>query len=70
MTSRDFVYWLMGYFELNGIGNSGLTFEQAAVIKRHLQLVFVHDIDPQAGDQKKQDQLNAIHSTKDTKMRC
>lgn len=45
MTSRDFCFWLQGHFELSGAGP--LTADQAEVIRRHLSLVFLHEIDPQ-----------------------
>jgi hypothetical protein len=44
MQSRDFCFWLQGFFELGDDGaiNAG----QAATIKRHLDLVFAHEIAP------------------------
>lgn len=51
MTSRDFAYWLMGFFELNQ-PNKALTEEQVKVIKNHLKLVFLHEIDPSYSDNK------------------
>lgn len=49
MTSRDFCYWLMGYIEIQDASRAerpaGLTEEQRTVIKNHLNLVFVHEID-------------------------
>jgi hypothetical protein len=45
MTSRDFCYWLQGYFELMGNG-APVTDEQAEIIRNHLALVFHHEIDP------------------------
>ena len=44
MNTIDFCYWLQGYFELSG--DKHLTEEQTAVVKNHLNLVFVHEIDP------------------------
>jgi hypothetical protein len=59
VTSRDFAYWLKGYFEINGTGK-GMTPEQAAMVDRHLSLVFKHEIDPSfPADQ--QAELDAIH---------
>lgn len=47
MTSRDFVYWLQGYFEINGQPGTGiLTESQVDCIRKHLAMVFVHEIDP------------------------
>ena len=61
MTSRDFCYWLQGFFEIHG----GLTLnaKQVAMVRKHLALVFKHEIDPSidGGDAKKKDELNAIH---------
>lgn len=42
MNSRDFVYWLHGFFELSGSGE-GLTKEQTEMVKRHLDLVFKNE---------------------------
>ncbi len=39
-----------------------ITKEQTEVIKKHLNLVFKHEIDPSMGDEKHQQELNAIHS--------
>lgn len=43
MKATEFCYWLQGLFEL-GQPNE-LTAEQTAAIKRHLDMVFVHEID-------------------------
>lgn len=59
MTSRDFAYWLQGFFEI--AKPEALTTEQTKMIKAHLNLVFKHEIDPSFGDQKHQDELNKIH---------
>ena len=63
MTSRDFCYWLQGYFEIGGVTDDTLSPEQVNAIRKHLALVFVHEIDPSAGPPAKQDALNAIHGT-------
>ena len=44
MTSRDFAYWLQGFFELSDI--TTLDEKQTELIKRHLNMVFIHEIDP------------------------
>lgn len=62
MTSRDFAYWLQGFFEVSNAET--ITKEQTEVIKRHLNLVFKHEIDPSMGDEKHQQELNAIHNPK------
>lgn len=62
MKATEFCYWLQGYFELHGdIGAEGLSKRQVDLIQNHLALVFVHDIDPQAGPSKYQAELNKIH---------
>lgn len=57
MTSRDFCYWLQGYFEIAGAGH--FTIDQTVVVKRHLALVFKHEIDPSYGGDPVE--LQAIH---------
>lgn len=44
MTSKEFCYWLQGLYEL---GNPVILNEhQTQTIKRHLNMVFVHEIQP------------------------
>jgi hypothetical protein len=45
MQSRDFCFWLQGFFEL-GDDTGIITTEQTAVIKCHLDLVFAYEIAP------------------------
>ncbi len=59
MTARDFCYWLQGLFELGK--PSELNAEQTEVVRRHLALVFKHEIDPLAGPPEHQAALDAIH---------
>lgn len=67
MKSRDFCYWLQGYFEIsdstNGKTNMPLNEKQVAQIKAHLAMVFKHEIDPEAGSSEHQDNLNHLHGT-------
>jgi hypothetical protein len=71
MNSRDFCYWLQGYFEINADGNNALSIAQVASIKRHLAMVFAHEIDPTFGDKKKQDLLDQLHANNDSiRYRC
>lgn len=80
MTSRDFCFWLQGFFEITDAGDNpnvkidkGLTSEKVAVIKRHLALVFRHEIDPSMGPPAHQDELNNLHhggGQGDMIMRC
>ena len=60
MTSRDFAFWLQGYFEISGVDEIGVP--ETEMIKKHLNLVFKHEIDPSMGDEKHQQVLNEIHS--------
>jgi hypothetical protein len=60
MTSRDFCYWLQGFFEVSGQVRP-MTVEQVEMVQKHLSLVFKHEIDPSFGDKDKQAQLDKIH---------
>lgn len=64
MTSRDFCYWLQGYFEVADADGQGIsmTDSQVKMIQKHLNLVFKHEIDPSMGDELHQEILNAIHN--------
>jgi hypothetical protein len=62
MTSRDFCYWLQGHFEL-GTSPEGMSCAQVEVVKKHLALVFIHEIDPSAGPPEHQKKLNEVHVT-------
>jgi hypothetical protein len=48
MTSRDFCFWLQGYFEC-GVPVR-LSERETEMVKRHLALVFKHEIDPSMPD--------------------
>jgi hypothetical protein len=63
MKSRDFCYWLQGFFELS-VDKPTLAPAQVECIQRHLALVFKHEIDPEGGDERMQEALNALHSGK------
>jgi hypothetical protein len=60
MTSRDFAFWLQGFFEIDE--PQTINKEQTQIIKNHLNLVFKHEIDPSMGNDKHQADLNAIHN--------
>lgn len=47
MKASEFCYWLQGHFELNG--TKEISAEQAKIIQNHLNLVFLHEIDPAQG---------------------
>lgn len=57
MLARDFCFWLQGYFEV--ANPHELTAGQLTLIKRHLNLVFKHEIDPSMPDPT--GALQAIH---------
>lgn len=61
MNSRDFAYWLQGFFEIGGV--RAISVEEAQVIQNHLNLVFIHEIDP-SFPAEQQDALNAAHNGK------
>jgi hypothetical protein len=61
MTARDFVYWLQGFFELGSDQGLPLTPRQVGLIRRHLALVFIHEIDPAAGPPAQQEKLDQTH---------
>lgn len=66
MTSRDFCYWLQGFIELrdpHGDAHSGFTADQTECLRKHLALVFKHEIDPSFGNEKAQTELNKIHGS-------
>lgn len=64
MTSRDFVYFIQGMFELNDIKTLDET--QVTTIKNHLKLVFLYDIDPSYTDNKiLQHIMQNVHDGKD-----
>lgn len=59
MTSVQFCYWLNGLFEL--ADPKTLDAHQTDLIKRHLQMVFKHEIDP-SYPKEQQTSLNDIHN--------
>jgi hypothetical protein len=60
MTSRDFCYWLQWLFELGK--PTELNAEQTELVRTHLGLVFIHEIDPSMGPPEHQAKLNAQHA--------
>jgi hypothetical protein len=66
MNSVDFCFWLQGYFELSGA--TALTNKQVEIIKNHLNLVFVHEIDPMREQQTSTpvEILNETHNPTET----
>lgn len=72
MTSRDFCYWLQGHFEISETKTLGE--RETDMVKRHLALVFKHEIDPSMPDPD--GTLQGIHNAKpipssdDMQIRC
>jgi hypothetical protein len=62
MKAVEFCYWLQGLFEVGE--PTSLSEKQTDLIKRHLNMVFVHDIDPSypEGQQAKLKELHAPNS--------
>jgi hypothetical protein len=58
MKAVEFCYWLQGLFELGK--PEALTAEQTATVKAHLDMVFIHDIDP-SYPAEEQEALNTAH---------
>ena len=55
MTSRDFAFWLMGSLELIE-PEDGLNEKQTAVLKNHLNMVFIHMVN-EDGTLKDEDEV-------------
>lgn len=64
MKAENFCYWLQGFFEITDPEFKGMicSSEQILMIRKHLNMVFAHDIDPKMGDAKHQQKLNDIHN--------
>lgn len=60
MTSVQFCFWLQGFFELQGPHK--IRPDQVELIKKHLNMVFYHEIDPSYGSTEHQKKLSEIHS--------
>ena len=60
MKSRDFCYWLQGAIELSQAKQ--FDEKQMEILKKHLNMVFVHEIDPTFGGEKEQKKLNEVHT--------
>lgn len=59
MKATEFCYWMQGMFELTR--TKSLDETQVEIIKRHLNMVFIHDIDP-SYPAEQQGKLNAAHA--------
>lgn len=67
MKSRDFCYWLQGYFEIENNQprppewEPRLNGSQIKMIQNHLAMVFKHEIDPSNGTPEHNETLAKIH---------
>lgn len=73
MTSRDFCYWLQGFFEI--VNPKTVSEEELIKIKNHLAMVFKHEIDPSLGKPDYVEKLrkvghDAINYYEPPKMNC
>ena len=68
MTSREYCYWLQGYFEISGVKE--LSKRQTEIVIRHLSLVFKHEIDPSYGTSEHQQTLLDAHSDMTALLKC
>jgi hypothetical protein len=66
MTSRDFAYWLQGFFEITGTNK--IDEGQAEMIKNHLNLVFKHEIDPSLNGSKSKEEIQDLQDIHDGKV--
>ena len=58
MKATEFCFWLQGLFEL--AEPKSLDEQQTDLIRRHLAMAFLHDIDKQAPESE-QEALNNLH---------
>lgn len=61
MKSVEFCYWLQGFFEVSN--PVVLDANQVEIIKKHLNMVFLHEIDP-SYPKEQQSALNHLHQGK------
>lgn len=69
MKATEFCYWLQGYFELTANTGQGMSEAQVKVIRQHLDMVFIHDIDP-SYPKEQQSALSHAHKPEKPIPRC
>lgn len=72
MTSRDFCYWLQGFLELRSLQEgqrNEMSAEQVDCVRKHLNMVFYHDIDP-SFPKEQQQTLTELHATDNVRLNC
>ena len=64
MKASEFCYWLQGYIEIghNQMHKQGLNYDQTEIIKKHLSLVFKHELDHLHGTPEHQAELQQLHN--------
>ena len=67
MTSRDFAYWLQGFFEI--YEPQTINKQQVEIIKNHLNLVFKHEIDPSLNEGKTKVEVKELQDVHDGKVK-
>lgn len=78
MKAVEFCYWLQGFFELTDVHTpkskeKGLTATQTDMVRKHLAMVFKHEIDPSYEDTGDLDEIHSgtSHLTgSDPSIRC
>lgn len=63
MNARDFCFWLQGHFEFNP-NLQALDEAQTELLKRHLDMVFTHEITPSFGAPEHIEALDQDHHPK------
>lgn len=63
MTSRDFAYWLQGFYEISN--PEIINKEQTQMIKKHLSLVLMQEIIPSTSNKEHQEKTNIVYSNQD-----
>ena len=66
MTSRDFAYWLQGFFEI--YEPQTINKQQVEIIRNHLNLVFKHEIDPSLNEGKTKVEVQELQDIHDGKL--
>lgn len=69
------MYWLQGCLEMReaaaradgGDGKAPMSADEVECIKRHLAMVFLHEIDPSMGGPEEQKKLDEAHAPKPPK---
>jgi hypothetical protein len=66
LTSRDFAYWLQGFYEVGK--PTSIDENQTELIRKHLNMVFVHEIDPSFPAEQREKLANSHSTTTSSKI--